>query len=133
MVSTAAGEMSVRLAGVIAAGGGDPGTIVGLCSGLGQVESSLPALRLYDLAIVARRYASVKKVLLSGDTAAVVAALTEPPDKGWEAFADEFDEFIHRYGFRVQGEADPTVADWSENPTFVISQVRSMMSLKPGP
>ncbi len=131
MVSTAAGEMSVRLAGVIAAGGGDPGTIVGLCSGLGQVESSLPALRLYDLAIVARRYASVKKVLLSGDTAAVVAALTEPPDKGWEAFADEFDEFIHRYGFRVQGEADPTVADWSENPTFVISQVRSMMSLKP--
>lgn len=131
MVSTAAGEMSVRLAGVIAAGGGDPGTIVGLCSGLGQVESSLPALRLYDLAIVARRYASVKKVVLSGDTAAVVAALAEPPDKGWEAFADEFDEFIHRYGFRVQGEADPTVADWSENPTFVISQVRSMMSLKP--
>lgn len=130
-VSTAAGEMSVRLAGVIAAGGGDPGAIVGLCSGLGQVESSLPALRLYDLAVVARRYASVKKVLHSGDTAAVLAALAEPPDKGWEAFVDEFDEFIHRYGFRVQGEADPTVADWGENPTFVISQVRSMMSLKP--
>lgn len=131
MVSTAAGEMSVRLAGVIAAGGGDPGAIVGLCSGLGQVESSLPALRLYDLAVVARRYASVKKVLLSGDTAAVIAALAAPSDKGWEAFVDEFDEFIHRYGFRVQGEADPTVADWGENPTFVISQVRSMMNLKP--
>ncbi len=131
MVSTAAGEMSVRLAGVIDAGGGDPNAIVGLCSGLGNVESSLPALRLYDLAMVARRYASVKKVLLSGDTAAVVALLAAPPDKGWEAFADEFDEFIHRYGFRVQGEADPTVADWSENPTFVISQVKSMMGLKP--
>jgi len=131
MVSTAAGEMSVRLAGVIEAGGGDPNAIVGLCSGLGNVESSLPALRLYDLAVVARRYASVKKVMLAGDTAAVIASLTAPPDKGWEAFADEFDEFIHRYGFRVQGEADPTVADWSENPTFVISQVRSMMGLKP--
>jgi len=131
MVSTAAGEMSVRLASVTEAGGGDPNAIVGLCSGLGNVESSLPALRLYDLAVVARRYASVKKVLLAGDTAAVVAALATPPDKGWEAFADEFDEFIHRYGFRVQGEADPTVADWSENPTFVISQIRSMMGLKP--
>jgi len=130
MVSTAAGEMSVRLAGVIEAGGGDPNAIVGLCSGLGNVESSLPALRLYDLAVVARRYASVKKVMLAGDTAAVIASLTAPPDKGWEAFADEFDEFIHRYGFRVQGEADPTVADWSENPTFVISQIRSMMGLK---
>ena len=131
VVSTAAGEMSVRLAGVIAAGGGDPNAIIGLCSGLGNVESSKPALKLYDLATVARRYASVKKVLLSGDTAAVIAALAEPPDKGWEAFADEFDEFIHRYGFRVQGEADPMVADWGENPTFVISQVRSMMNLKP--
>lgn len=131
MVSTAAGEMSVRLAGVIETGGGDPNAVIGLCSGLGNVESSLPAMRLYDLALVARRYASVKKVLLASETAAVVAALAAPPDKGWEAFADEFDEFIHRYGFRVQGEADPTVADWSENPTFVISQIRSMMSLKP--
>jgi len=131
IVSTAAGEMSVRLAGVIGAGGGDPNAIIGLCSGLGNVESSLPALRLYDLAIVARRYASVKKILLAGDTSAVVTALAAPPDKGWEAFADEFDEFIHRYGFRVQGEADPTVEDWSENPTFVISQVRSMIGLKP--
>jgi len=131
VVSTAAGEMSVRLAGVIAAGGGDPNTIVGLCSGLGNVESSKPALRLYELALVARRYASVRKLIERGDTPAVLAALAEPPDKGWMAFADEFDEFIHRYGFRVQGEADPMVVDWGENPTFVVSQVRSMMALKP--
>ncbi len=131
VVSTAAGEMSVRLAGLIAAGGGDPNAIVGLCSGLGNVESSKPALRLYDLGQVARKYASVRKVIEDGDAADVLAALAAPPDKGWEAFADEFDEFIHRYGFRVQGEADPTVADWGEDPTFVISQVRSMMALKP--
>jgi hypothetical protein len=131
VVSTAAGEMSVRLAGVIAAGGGDPNAIIGLCSGLGDVESSKPALKLYDLALVARKHAAVRKVVESGDTAAVIAALADPPDKGGIAFADEFDEFIHRYGFRVQGEADPMVADWGENPTFVISQVKSMMGLKP--
>ena len=131
VVSTAAGEMQVRLAGVIAAGGGDPNTLVGLCSGLGDVESSKPAIKLYDLAVVARRYPGVKKAVIAGDTAALLAALAAPPDKGWEAFADEFDEFIHRYGFRVQGEADPTVPDWGEDPTFVLSQVRSMMGLKP--
>ncbi len=131
VVSTAAGEMSVRLAGVIAAGGGDPNAIVGLCSGLGDVESSKPAIKLYDLAVVARRHAAVRKLIEGGTTAAVIAALAAPPDRGWEAFTDEFDEFIHRYGFRVQGEADPMVADWGENPTFVISQVRSMMGLKP--
>ena len=131
VVSTAAGEMSVRLAGVIAAGGGDPNSIIGLCSGLGNVESSKPALQLYELALVARKHHGVRKLIESGDTSEVLAALAAPPDKGWAALADEFDEFIHRYGFRVQGEADPMVPDWGENPTFVISQVKSMMGLKP--
>ena len=132
VVSTAAGEMQVRLAGVIAAGGGDPSAIVGLCSGLGDVESSKPAIRLYELAAVARKHASVRNMLQKAGAEAVLAALAEPADRGWQAFADEFDEFIFRYGFRVQGEADPTVPDWSEDPTFVISQVRSMMALAPG-
>jgi rifampicin phosphotransferase len=130
MVSTAAGEMQVRLAGVIVAGGGDPSSIVGLCSGLGNVESAKPALALYDLAQVARRQPTVRSTLESGDMGAVLTAM-EQNDRLWEVFIDEYDEFIHRYGFRVQGEADPTVPDWSENPAFVISQVRSMLALKP--
>jgi rifampicin phosphotransferase len=130
MVSTAAGEMQVRLAGVIAAGGGDPGAIVGLCSGLGNVESSKPALALYDLAQVARRQAVVRNTIAAGDMEAVRRAIDDN-DRLWEVFIDEFDEFIHRYGFRVQGEADPTVPDWGEDPTFVISQVRTMLALKP--
>lgn len=130
VVSTAAGEMQVRLAGLIAAGGGDPADIVGLCSGLGNVESSKPALALYDLAQVARKQPVVRHALAAGDIGAVITAM-EHNDRLWEVFIDEYDEFIHRYGFRVQGEADPTVPDWSEDPTFVISQVRSMLALKP--
>ncbi|MEN9644885.1 MAG: hypothetical protein RL238_1554 [Actinomycetota bacterium] len=130
IVSTAAGEMSVRLAGVIAAGGGDPNAIVGLCSGLGNVESSKPALALYDLAQVAKKTAAVRKVIEAGDTEEALAAMAAH-DRAWEAFTDEFDEFVHRYGFRVQGEADPSVADWGEDPTFLLSQVRSMLALKP--
>jgi pyruvate,water dikinase len=130
MVSTAAGEMQVRLAGVIAAGGGDPNAIVGLCSGLGNVESSKPALALYDLAQVAKRTTAVRKVLESGNTDAALDAMATQ-DRAWANFTDEFDEFVHRYGFRVQGEADPSVPDWGEVPTFLLSQVRSMMALKP--
>lgn len=130
VVSTAAGEMQVRLAGVVQAGGGDPNTIVGLCSGLGNVESSKPALALYDLATVARKSPVVRKLIETGDTTAVIAAM-ESPERAWSLFTDEFDEFIHRFGFRVQAEADPSVPDWGEDPTFVISQVRSMLHLKP--
>ncbi len=130
MVSTAAGEMQVRLAGVIAAGGGDPNAIVGLCSGLGNVESSKPAIALYELAQVARRQHAVRTAIEAGDMDRIRAAMDDN-DRLWEVFIDEFDEFIHRYGFRVQGEADPTVPDWGDDPTFVISQVRSMMALKP--
>lgn len=129
IVSTAAGEMQVRLAGVIAAGGGDPNAIIGLVSGLGNVESSKPALAMYDLAQVAKKTAAVRKVLESGDTDAALEAIASG-DRVWASFTDEFDEFVHRYGFRVQGEADPSVPDWGEVPTFLLSQVRSMMALK---
>lgn len=128
VVSTAAGEMQVRLAGVIAAGGGDPAAMVGLCSGLGDVESSKPALALYKLAQVAKKTAAVRTAFATGDMAVVQEGM-HSGGRDWQAFTDEFDEFIHRYGFRVQGEADPTVADWSEEPTFVLSQVRTMMAL----
>jgi pyruvate,water dikinase len=128
VVSTAAGEMQVRLAGVIAAGGGDPASVVGLCSGLGEVESSLPAIALYDLAQVAKKAPATRKALAAGDSEAIVAAMSSP-QAAWSAFTDAFDDFIHRYGFRVQGEADPMNADWGDDPTFVISQVRSMMNV----
>jgi pyruvate,water dikinase len=71
----------------------------------------------------------VRHTLEAGDIGAVLTAM-EQNHRLWEVFIDEFDEFIHRYGFRVQGEADPTVPDWGEDPTFVISQVRSMLALK---
>lgn len=128
VVSTAAGEVQVRLAGVIAAGGGDPAAVVGLCSGLGEVESSLPAIALYDLAQVAKKAPATRKALAAGDSEAIALGMSSG-QPAWVAFNDAFDDFIHRYGFRGQGEVDPMNADWSDDPTFVISQVRSMMNV----
>jgi pyruvate,water dikinase len=129
VVSTAAGEMQVRLAGVIAAGGGDPSAVVGLCSGLGDVESSKPAIALHDLSMLAAKSAPVRRAFESGDDEAILTAMVTESGAGWVNVAEGYDEFIHRFGFRVQGEADPLNPDWGEQPTFVLSQIRSMMRI----
>ena len=54
VVSVAAADHQVRLGGIIQEGGGDPNLVVALCSGLGEVESSRPAVRLYELAALVR-------------------------------------------------------------------------------
>lgn len=129
VVSVAAGEWQVRLGGVLQAGGLDPNAVVPLCSGLGEVESSKPAIALFELAALANRHPDVAKTLASGDDDAVTAALADPPSDGWRELAGAFSDFLVRWGYRVQGEADPVNPDWSERPTFALSQVRSMMAM----
>jgi rifampicin phosphotransferase len=129
MVSTAAGEWQVKLAGVLMMAGQDPALLVALCSGLGEVESAKPAIALYDVAQVAKAHPEVAAVLASDDAESVLAKISAPSSDGWKAFADSFAEFLHRYGFRVQGEVDTSNADWSEQPTFAISQVRAMLAV----
>jgi rifampicin phosphotransferase len=149
VVSTAAGEFAVRLAGLLMMGGQDPGLIVALCSGLGDVESSKPAIALYDLATLAGRHrvvldaiehesaesvltniaAATSRMLTDSQSAHSQFADSQFADDPWAAFAKAFNEFLVLYGFRVQGEADPLNADWSEQPTFVISQVRTMLMI----
>jgi pyruvate,water dikinase len=110
MVSVAAGDHQVRLAGVLDAGGGDPNAVVALCSGLGEVESSKPAVRLYGIAEMVR------------DGKLAIDAVET---------SDAFRELLFEFGYRGQGEADPTNADWSESPAFALSQIRSMLAVSP--
>jgi rifampicin phosphotransferase len=129
VVSTAAGEWQVKLAGVLMMAGQDPSMVVALCSGLGEVESSKPAIALYDLAQAARQHPEVVSVLTNDSAASIIERITTPPNDAWRGFASDFAAFLHRYGFRVQGEVDVSNADWSEQPTFVVSQVRSMLAV----
>jgi rifampicin phosphotransferase len=129
VVSTAAGEFQVKLMGVLAMSGLDPAAAIGLCSGLGDVESSKPAKGLWDLGQVALKNPSVAQSIRTLTAEEVVAAVTAPKDSGWKKFATAFQKFLFDYGFRVQGEADPTNADWTEQPAFAISQVRTMMDV----
>lgn len=129
IVSVAAGEWQVRLAMVLGAAGVDPAAVVGLCSGLGEVESAQPAIHLYELARVAAANPEVADALRAGDLGAVVEAAAGRRSQAWAVFGGRLEEFLHTFGFRVQGEADPTNADWAEDPTFALSQVRAMLDV----
>ena len=131
MVSVAAAESQVALAGVIAAGGGDPNVVVALCSGLGEVESSRPAVRLYELTQLVRKHEDVCAAFHDHDDLDVIAGrlASTNEDGGWGEVGAAFREFLFRYGYRGQGEVDPTNADWAEQPRFVLSQIRSMLAV----
>ena len=130
VVSVAAGEFQVRLAGVIQAGGGDPNVMVALCSAIGEVESSKPAMALYDLAEQARADGTVRAAFEAGDLDDIASHL-EDTDGPWAAFAEAYRDFRFRYGYRGQGEVDPTNPDWAEQPTFALSQERAMIDVPP--
>jgi rifampicin phosphotransferase len=125
VVSVAAADHQVRLAGAIQAGGGDPNVVVALCSGLGEVESSRPAVRLYQLAALLRARKELRDIAEHGDIATLRRALEDDDGDVGEAYR----RLLFDFGYRGQGEVDPTNADWSEEPAFALSQVRSMLAV----
>ena len=125
IVSVAAADHQVRLAGVIQAGGGDPNIVIALCSGLGEVESSRPAVRLYALAAMVRERPELRDIAEHADIDTLRGAFE---DDAFEV-GDAYRRLLFDYGYRGQGEVDPTNADWSEEPAFALSQVRSMLAV----
>jgi phosphohistidine swiveling domain-containing protein len=122
VVSVAAGEHQVRLGGVLQAGGADPNAVVALCSGLGEVESSKPAVRLY----------AVAELLRASDVGELsVDALEKVLEDDDGPLGDSYRALLFEFGYRGQGEVDPTNADWAEAPTFAVSQIRSMLAVSP--
>ena len=125
IVSVAAADHQVRLAGVIQAGGGDPNVVVALCSGLGEVESSRPAVRLYQLAALVRDRKELRDIAEHGSIDTLRRALDDDATE----VGDAYRTLLFEFGYRGQGEVDPTNADWSEEPAFALSQVRSMLAV----
>jgi pyruvate,water dikinase len=125
IVSVAAADHQVRLGGIIQAGGGDPNAVIALCSGLGEVESSLPALRLYGIAELVRTRPDVRDVVENGELPTIQQLFEQDATE----VGDAYRALLFDYGYRGQGEADPSNADWSEDPTFALSQIRSMLAV----
>ena len=125
VVSVAAADHQVRLGGIIQQGGGDPNAVIALCSGLGEVESSRPAIRLYELAEMIRARSALRAAVENSDIEVIRRALEDDTS----GVGDAYRMLLFEYGYRSQGEVDPTNADWSEEPAFALSQVRSMLAV----
>src|SRR5690606_15971928 len=57
----------------------------------------------------------------------IAARLRAPGDDDWRAFAERWREFIDEFGFRGQGEVDPSYADWEEEPAYALSTVKAFL------
>lgn len=134
IISGAAGEMAADTGKLLARELGpdfNEGMVAGLTTGLGEIESALPGFELWRIGrFVASKPALATRVARMS-AAETQAALAKPADASWRAFAKAFAEFIERFGFRGQCEADPTVATWDEDPTFVLSVIKTNASAGP--
>ncbi len=105
----------------------DPALIVGLTSALRGVESARPGKGAWDVAQFVRRHNALAEEVEHLAPHTIAAKLREPRGAGWKAFAERFDAFIAEFGFRGQREADPSAADWEEEPAFAISAIKAFL------
>lgn len=100
-----------------------------LTSALGDVSSAEPVHAIWELAQTARRQKRVADDIRSLSETELAERIATPPGPAWEQFASAFRAFIAQYGFRGQAELDASVPDWSEDATFVLSAVRTNLSV----
>lgn len=105
----------------------DPALIVGLTSALRDVESARPSKGAWDVAQFVRRRKWLAEEVAGMAPHTIAARLREPKGADWKAFAERFAAFIAEFGFRGQREADPSAADWEEEPAFAISAVKAFL------
>jgi phosphohistidine swiveling domain-containing protein len=128
IISSTAGEMAAETGKLLAAQLGDrfeESMVVGLTTGLGDIESARPGFELWKIGRFVASRPALARQLRGMSAARALAALSNPPDEDWAAFARRFKAFVKEYGFRGQGEADPSVPTWDEDQTFVISVIKT--------
>lgn len=129
LVSGAAGEYTQWLAKLLdrALPDHDPALVIALTSALRDVESARPGKAAWDISrLIVRRKALLAEVE-SLHAAAFAARIAAPKGKDWHDLAEAFTQFIADYGFRGQREADPSAADWAEEPAFAFSAIRACL------
>jgi len=128
-VSGAAGEYAQWLGKLLdkELPGHDPALIVGLTSALRDVESARPSKGAWDVAQFVLRRKRLAEEVEGMPPHAIAERLREPRGTDWKAFAERFAAFIAEFGFRGQREADPSAADWEEEPAFAISAIKAFL------
>jgi pyruvate,water dikinase len=94
-----------------------------LFSGVGNVASAEPGLRLLDLAHRARRAPGLSAAVRESATAEDLRARLAATEEG-RSFARAIDDFLARYGLRAAREAEISTPRWREDPGFVLDVLR---------
>lgn len=128
-VSGAAGEYTGWLGKFLdrALPGHDPALVIALTSALRDVESARPGIGAWDLARFVASRPALRQAFNDLPIETIEERLRERPDAGWHEFASHFQGFIDEFGFRGQGEVDPSYADWEEEPAFALSAIKASL------
>jgi rifampicin phosphotransferase len=109
--------------------GHDPALVIALTSALRDVESARPAKGAFEVAALIRGRKRLPAEVrdLSPTEIATKLGRADALTADWRAFAEKFREFIAEFGFRGQGEVDPSFADWQEEPAYVLSTIKTFL------
>ena len=100
-----------------------------LTSGLSDVESNRPTKVIWDVSRVLVESSILNKAFSTLETSELMENLLMPPDDTWELFVQKFRKLRDDLGFRGQGELNPYIATWDENPEFIVSNLKTAISL----
>jgi pyruvate,water dikinase len=92
-----------------------------------DVESAEASVALWELSRWLRRQPSLREEVRKLSTSELDGALSNPPDARWRKFLARFASVISEHGFHGRNELSVTAADWSEDHTFLLNSLRSMV------
>ena len=98
-----------------------------LLTGMGGMSSAEAGLDLWRLAVAAREHTDVEHALRAGGDFGATRARLTTTQLG-RAFLSRWDAFMTRHGHHARGEIELMNARWSDEPDFVLEQVRSYLS-----
>ncbi len=104
---------------------GQPGSILKLIAGLGDVESAAPSMAMWELGRLAAGSSTLTSMFDQGNEglAERLRASNDPEAVG---FVEQFDGFLYRYGCRGPNEWETRSPTWETDPALALAAVDRM-------
>jgi pyruvate,water dikinase len=99
-----------------------------LLKGLLNLVSTVPAVRLWELAQVIKGNPELMRLFVEEKSEAILASLLE--QQQFAFFKSQFDTFLHEWGFRFSGELMLTVPNFQERPTALLEILKKYVGVE---
>ncbi len=107
---------------------GDPTMLMRLIAGVGDVDSAIPSLRLWDLGRIVAGSSALTAAFDSGieGLGDRIGALAAEGDGGARSFHDDFAEFVRVHGSRGPNEWEMRSPSWETEPDLALAAIDRM-------